>query len=86
MAPRAQLPGYATLIDGNISFATHDIRVRLYVHKTDVVILTRETVGSFGGLTVGFSIQGEAMTCSRHRGLAAMRKVFTCTCVVVGEA
>ncbi len=59
----------------------HAIVVKLHLHKSNVVILTPETTGSSLSLSVGFSIQDEAMDLSgpRHSGLTTMRTLFTCS-------
>ncbi len=49
-------------------YLPHAIVVRLHVHKSNVVILTPETAVKFGqslSLSVGFSIQDEAMDVAR---------------------
>ncbi len=53
----------------------HAIEKRLHVHKIDVVILTPETAGSIGVLTVtnqllvGFAIKNETMNVARSTPL-----------------
>ncbi len=52
-------------------YLSHAIEVRLHTHKADVVILTQETTDSIWwfscspSLSVGFSIQDEAMNVAR---------------------